>query len=151
MYRPYYKPVNKTKPTRKSEEMLQLHVCQYLRSHYPNLIFRSDFASGLYLSPFQASKHAKLQSGRSWPDLAIYAPSADGKYNVMFLELKREGVRVYLKNGELSSDPHVQEQAAMLRRLRDQGFYAEFAVGYEGVLKQVHQYLGEPIQEQFDF
>ena len=60
---------------RKTEQSLQLQVCRYLDLKFPNAIYRSDFASGLHLSPFQAKIHKAMQSGRAWLDLFIYEPS----------------------------------------------------------------------------
>jgi hypothetical protein len=129
-----YTPKKRFTPAKvKHEESLQRQVCRYLRLQYPNIIFRSDYASGLQLTMNQAAIHKSLQSGRSWPDLFIYKPSRG--YSGLALEIKRENNVIYLKRGLrkglLTSDPHIQEQALMLRELNDLGYFARFGIGFD--------------------
>ncbi len=137
----------------KHEESLQKQVCAYLRLRYPNVIFRSDFASGMKMSQYQATQHKRLQSSRSWPDLFIYEPMQHGDkhYCGLAIELKKEGTSVILKIGErkgkLSTDPHIQEQALMLKSLNHKGYYANFAVGYDEAIKIIDWYMKTPKQE----
>lgn len=131
----------------KHEESLQLQVCSYLRMQYPNVVFRSDYASGLMLTRNQAVKHKRLQSSRAWPDLFIYAPMVHGDkhYCGLALELKKDGTTVILKTGprkgHLSTDQHIQEQAVMLRELNRIGYYANFAVGFDEAVKIIDWYF----------
>ena len=110
---------------------------------YPHVIFRSDYASGLHLTINQARIHASLQSGRAWPDLFIYEPSRG--YYGLAIELKKEGTSVIMKIGErkgkLSTDPHIQEQALMLKTLLKKGYYANFAVGFDDAVKIIDWYF----------
>ena len=122
-----------------SESELQRMVCDFLRYSYPDTIFRSDFASGLHLTMGQAIVHKRLQSSRAFPDLQIL--EARGNYHSLFIEIKREGATVYLKNGELSSNPHIQEQAEMLRRLNALGYYATFAIGFKECRQTIIDYM----------
>jgi hypothetical protein len=105
----------------KHEQALQLQVCDYIRQVKPNTVFRSDYASGLHLSLYQAKLHKRMQSGRAWPDLMIFEPKEvtlkDGstqKFCGMAIELKREKTTIIVKigqrKGHLTSDPHIQEQ-----------------------------------------
>lgn len=123
-----------------SEASLQKMVTDYLRLRYPGVIFRSDFASGLKLTMGQAVAHKRLQHSRAFPDLQILEPI--GNYHGLFLELKKEGTRVYLKDGSLSTDPHIQEQAAMLRILNSKGYKAEFAIGWSDAVSKIDNYFG---------
>ena len=85
----------------KKEETLHLRVCDYLRKNYPDVLFRTDFRSGIKMSPGQAAKHKKFQKSRAWPDLFIAESGVvefkeDGliahlRKNGMFLELKAKG------------------------------------------------------------
>lgn len=139
--------------TKKHEESLQKAVCSYLRLHYPNVIFRSDFASGLKLSQYQATQHKRLQSSRSWPDLFIYKPMQHGDkfYCGLALELKKDGTSIILKigprKGHLSENPHIQEQALMLKELNKLGYYANFAVGYDQAVNIIDWYMKKPQHE----
>lgn len=122
-----------------SESVIQQRVCLYLSTHYPSVIFRSDFASGLKLSMPQAALHKRLQSSRAWPDLAIYEPRSG--HQGLFIELKREGVRVFKLDGSLRKDEHLHEQAAMLDNLRARGYKAEFASGYDAAIQLIEDYF----------
>ena len=145
----------------KKEELLHLKVCDYLRKNYPDVLFRTDFSSGMKMSPWQAAKHKKFQKSRAWPDLFI-AESGVVKFkegnlivnlrkNGMFLELKADDVKLYKKNGEMVANKHYQEQAEMLKKLRNGNYYAEFAIGYEDAIKQIHEYLGKPKPKKVEF
>jgi hypothetical protein len=135
-----YKPKPRYIPKNaKHEQSLQRQVCTYLRMQYPNVIFRSDFSSGLHLTPAQASLHKSMQSGRAWPDLQIINPSR--KYHGLFIELKKEGTKVYLKNGKLTSNPHIQEQAAVLKELNKLGYFARFGIGFDSCQRLIDWYL----------
>ena len=65
----------------KKEEILHLKVCDYLRKNYPNVLFRTDFSSGMKMTPGQAAKHKKFQKSRAWPDLFIAKPTMKIEYN----------------------------------------------------------------------
>ena len=103
----------------KKEEILHLKVCDYLRKNYPDVLFRTDFSSGMKMSPGQAAKHKKFQRKRAWPDLFITESGfvefkEDGlighlRKNGMFLELKADGVKLYKKDGTLRKNKHIEE------------------------------------------
>lgn len=44
----------------KKEETLHLRVCDYLRKNYPDVLFRTDFSSGMKMSPWQAAKTQEI-------------------------------------------------------------------------------------------
>ena len=143
-----YQPKRRRIPLHsKREENLQRQVCTYLRLQYPHVIFRSDFASGLHLTMNQAVTNKSLQSSRSFPDLFIYKPMQRGDkyYAGLALELKKEGTTIYVKigprKGELVSDPHIIEQAEMLRELNRLGYLARFGVGFDQCKRIVDWYL----------
>ena len=134
-----------------SEAELQKQVAIYLRMQYPEAMFHSDFGSGAKLTPWQA-KVQKVQNGgrRAWPDLFIAEPSViagEGlrptkKYHGLFIELKKEGVRLRKKKDGSWATPHIEEQAEILAELRNRGYMAEFAVGFEQALDLIDDYLG---------
>ena len=145
----------------KKEETLHLRVCDYLRKNYPDVLFRTDFSSGMKMTPWQAAKHKKFQKGRAWPDLFI-AESGVVRFkegnliinlrkNGMFLELKADGVKLYKKDGTLRKNKHIEEQAEMLEKLRNENYYAEFAIGYKDAIEQIREYLGKPKHKKVEF
>ena len=127
-----------------SEAELQANVALYLVGHYPEVLFHSDFGSGIKLKPWQA-KAQRIQNGgrRAWPDMFIAEPQPCGRdwYHGLFIELKKEGTRLKKKNGEWAND-HIKEQAEMLEKLREKGYRAEFAVGIFEATELIDEYLG---------
>lgn len=123
-----------------SEAELQKQVAIYIRMQYPDVIFHSDFGSGVKLTPWQA-KMQKMQNGgrRAWPDMFLAEPV--GNYHGLFVELKKEGTRLKKKNGDWASE-HIAEQDAVLSELNDKGYKAEFAIGFEQALNLIDDYLG---------
>jgi hypothetical protein len=127
------------KPFRPREADIHTLVVRHIKRVYPHLIFRTDFAAGMKLSIPQSRKHASLQSGRAYPDLFIAEP-CHGKAG-LFLELKKDDTAVVLRNGELTANPHIREQAVMLERLNKKGYVATFAIGYEDAVAKIASYL----------
>lgn len=139
---------------RKTEENLHLKICDYLRKNYPDVLFRTDFSSGMKMSPGQAAKHKKFQKSRAWPDLFIACPQFYGWWMAesgLFIELKAEGTKLCKKNGEMVANKHYREQAEMLEKLRKLGYCAEFAVGYDEAIRIITNYLGEPKPKKVEF
>lgn len=143
-----YKANFKVNKKGKKEEAVQLQVCEYLRNVYPNTIFMCDLASGMRLPIWIAAKNKLMRSSRGLPDLFIAKPYLckansnhvmDGPYSGLFIELKKDGIR--LKNGNLPTNEHHAEQEAILVKLRALGYRAEFACGYEEAIKLIDEYL----------
>lgn len=122
----------------KQEYELSRAISTYCRLQYPNIIFHFDLA-GLNLSRAQAGMTKAIQGKRGFPDLFLAEPRK--QYHGMFLELKRVGEKVFLKNGSVSKIEHIQEQYKMLTNLRARGFYAQFAIGFDDAKKQIDEYL----------
>jgi hypothetical protein len=128
-----------------TELELQMQVADYLRLQYPGVLFHSDFGSGVKLTMGQAIKQKRLQGGRrSWPDMLIAEARSLGDkcYHALFIELKKEGTRIFKKDGTLVSDAHICEQFDMLEQLRQRGYVAEFACGFDEAKKIIDEYLG---------
>lgn len=122
------------------ESDLQIMVADYLRLQYPNVLFHSDFGSGIKLTMGQAAKQKRQNGGRrAWPDMFIAEPTK--KYSGLFIELKKEGTRLQKKNGEWAT-PHIEEQAKVLMQLDDKGYMAKFARGFDEAKKIIDDYLG---------
>lgn len=132
-----------------SEAILQQQVADYLRLKYSDVLFHSDFGSGIKLTPGQAVKQKRQNGGRrAWPDMFIAKASSrcvdgswDYEYYGLFLELKRSGTRLRKRDGDWAT-LHIAEQAEMLEKLRQQGYVAEFAVGFEEAKAIIDDYLG---------
>ena len=128
------------------ESELQTKVADYLRLQYPNVVFHSDYGSGVKLTVRQATIQ-KRQNGfrRGWPDMFIAEKStlANGVtlFSGLFLELKRENTRLKKRNGEWVSD-HIAEQAKIIEQLNERGYLATFAVGFDEAKEIIDKYLG---------
>lgn len=123
----------------KKEEIIQIAVCNYLRLQYPDVLFVSDMAAGMRLTIGQAVKAKKMRSSRGLPDLIILEPKGD-YYHGLCLELKKEGTKLFKRNGEWAT-PHLQEQFDCLVKLRDKGYLAEFAIGFDEAKETIDEYL----------
>jgi hypothetical protein len=128
------------KKKKQTEGQLQMAVCNYIRTQYPNVLFISDLSSGMKLPIHVAARNTHLRSNRGMPDLMILE-SRNGFFGLM-LELKAEGKSPFLKDGvTLSSNEHIREQAAILQKLREQLYIAAFAVGFEQARQIIDNYL----------
>lgn len=87
-----------------------------------------------------------MQSGRGFPDIMIF--SKQRGYSGLAIELKKGGTRIYLttgpRKGKLTSDLHIQEQAAVLQKLIDEGWYGRFCVGFDKAQQLLDWYFSKP-------
>lgn len=160
-----------------TESDLQIQVADYLRLRYPDVLFHSDFGSGVKLTPGQAVKQKRQNGGRrAWPDMFIAEQKVCGDifqwmriknfmdatrdcsdeikdfYGGLYLELKKEGEKIYpgpkaqkrylSKDGKEYKTEHLMEQADCLYELRQRGYCAEFAIGFDKAKKIIDEYLG---------
>jgi hypothetical protein len=123
---------------RKQELKIQQALCQYVRTVYPDLIFRSDGA-GLKLPIGQAKQFRSLQTDDKYPDWFLAVPA--GIYHGMYLEIKARKSDLYCKNGDYRQSLHIIEQIKCLDKLVNQGYYATFAVGIDSCIEQVVMYI----------
>lgn len=121
-----------------TETNLHIRIAYYIRHNYPDVIFTSE-SSGIKLTIGQAVLQKKMRSGRALPDLMLFEPRRG--YNGMFLEIKKDGVNIYKKNGEIKRDKHLQEQEEVLAKLTEKGYFAKFVVGYENAIALIDYYL----------
>ena len=132
---------DKTK-NNKEEEKLQFGICRHLIENYPGTIFYSE-SSGLKASIGVAMKLKAQRSEAGLPDLTIM--KANGGYFGLAIELKCESNSPYLKDGvTLRGTGHIQEQAAVLARLREEGYKAQFATGWLEIKNTVDEYMKLP-------
>lgn len=120
------------------EKILHSMVVTYLKYQYPDVLFNTDL-SGVFLTPGLAAQMARLRSDRGHPDLVIYEPR-NGYYG-LFVELKAEGVKITTEVGTLVADSHIRQQAAYIQKLKDRGYCALFAVGFDEAKNVIDNYL----------
>jgi hypothetical protein len=124
------------------EESVHSKLVNYIKENYPDIVFNTDLA-GLRITIGLAKKIKELRSSNGFPDVVIYEPgSIDGiKYNALFIELKRDGVRLYKRDGSRVKNPHFDEQHDMHNKLCERGFFACFAVGLNEAIQILNTYL----------
>ncbi len=139
------KKPSETKMPVAKEEDVQMQVAEYLRLQYPKVIFRSDFSSGARMSWGLIKKNNAMQGKRGFPDMFIAEPApakdGSGEYYGLFLELKREGIKVFKKDGVSFVNEHFKEQFDTLTALNEKGYYAVFAFGFEQAKHIIDGYL----------
>jgi hypothetical protein len=113
-------------------------VAQYLNLKHPDILYHFDL-SGLWTSSHKARNLYGRLNRRAFPDLFIY--QSVGDYNGLALEIKKDGVKLYKKDGTLRANPHHEEQELMLINLKLRGYYAQFTVGYEETVFVIEEYM----------
>jgi len=120
-----------------SETELQNAVIRWLQQNYPHVRVSSTL-NGVALSKRQAMIASKQQTHRGVPDLIIHHPN--DHFPILYLELKKDGTRLRKRDGSLYND-HIMEQAAYIYYLRDNGYCADFSVGYVDTIIKLRTYL----------
>ena len=125
-----------------TEETIQKQICQYVKMQYPDILFNTDL-SGIKLPMGLAVKVSKLRSSRAFPDLVFYEPrKINGKmYYGLFIELKKDGVKIFKRNGAVVANGHIKEQIKMITKLSEKGYYACFAIGFDEAKEIIDNYF----------
>lgn len=116
-------------------------VCKYLKAQYPNVMFLSDFAAGIKMSIGMASRQSLQKSNHAFPDIMVFEKDIYEKYNGLFIELKRDHDALYAKSGQYIKSQHIEDQLNCLYALRDRGYKAEFACGFDEAVGIIRNYL----------
>lgn len=117
-----------------TEAREQIKVVQYLKAQFPNVLFRVGMEGG--------RRHPGLAKalgiGSGWPDIHIMEERCG--YKSLFVELKREGVRLFNKLGQ-PADKRISNQLELSKRLNDKGHRAVFAFGANEAISIIEGYL----------
>jgi hypothetical protein len=166
----YFNSKKTDRKVEKKEEQLQIDICGWIKSTFPDVHFRSDTGSGAFNSNYAKNTHNKQQSAKGLPDLTIFA--ARRGYHALCIELKTEDAKlkrkrdatkqwVRKKNGRIVErdhkllrvkgdwyDPHIERQHQRQLELREAGYCAVFGVGEEHIKKILCWYFDIPYVEQ---
>jgi len=120
-----------------SETALQTKICKWLRETYPGILFLSDFAAGIQLTPYLA----KIRSGQSCDDkmldLFIF-----GEGVPLIIEIKTIQADVFLVDGITLYSEHLQRQYETIKKLRALGYLADFGIGENDIKLMIAEYMG---------
>jgi hypothetical protein len=119
---------------------LQVAVCKYLSSQYPDIFFLSDTIANLKLSKTQASRNKKIQkNGFKCPDIIILEPR--NNFSGLLIELKL--TTPFKKNGEIkaSDKDHLKGQLETLDKLNKIGYSAHFSWSFDMTKEIIDNYL----------
>lgn len=133
------------------ESSVYRQVAQWLKSEHPKLIYRWDASADMKLTLGQAVRLKSLQMvDRGYPDLflaftyRVFCQETfyhEIRYAGAYFEIKKDGEKLYKKDGITPINEHVSEQMAMLNRLQENGYYTDFAFGFEDTKTKITNYL----------
>jgi hypothetical protein len=150
------------KHPKRHEDNLQLRCANYMRENYPDVIFFCDSGAGQNMSDTQRKLMMASRSDDGIPDFHI--DYASRGYHGARFELKKEGTKVYKKDGiTLRKQPytrkykrygkwfikrgdHLAEQAATLKKYRRNGYCGMFVIGFEDFKKKADWYMDKKIE-----
>ena len=122
-----------------SEKVIHSMIADYINLQYPNVIFLSD-PSGMRLSIGLRNEVKRKRCKRyKIPDLIILHPEKG--YSGLILEIKKQGEKLYKRDGNTWIDEHIEAQAKSLARLKEIGYCASFAIGFDEAVSIINQYL----------
>jgi hypothetical protein len=128
-----------SRDSRNAETDLQTKICKWLKKD--DILFISDFAAGMKLSPFLASVRSLQSCNDKMVDLIILKPS--GQYNGLCIELKTRIDKVFMKDGvTLLKNEHTLAQYETIKKLRSLGYAACFGCGEDHIKQIVSDYMG---------
>lgn len=131
----------------KSEQILQIKLCSYIKNFYPNVYFSSD-PSGLRVTPGLRSLLKATRSRHAQLDITILEPRY-GKMGLI-LELKKESP-FKIGGKELKKDKHLQDQLVTMNHLYNKGFLCMWCWNIDDGINVLNEYLGPPVQEPDEF
>ncbi|MDQ3048395.1 MAG: hypothetical protein M3R27_12670, partial [Bacteroidota bacterium] len=104
------------------------------------VMFNTDM-SGVRLSVGMAVKAKSLRSHNGFPDLFII--ERRGEYSGLFIELKKTGEKLLMRDGITPKSDHIAEQFVVKHELKQRGYACEFAIGFEEAQKLINDYLNQ--------
>lgn len=127
-----------SRDSRNAETDLQTKICKWLKTG--DILFISDFAAGMKLSPFLASVRSLQSCKDKMVDLIILKPS--GQYHGLCIELKTSIDKVFMKDGvTLLKNEHTLAQYETIKKLRSLGYAACFGCGEDHIKKIIGDYM----------
>lgn len=124
-----------------SETALQTKICKWLRDTYPGILFLSDFAAGIQLTPYLAKIRSLQSCEDKMLDLFIFGGEVP-----LILELKTNQADVFLVDGVTLCSEHLQRQYETIKKLRRLGYYADFGIGENDIKSTIRGYMDGKVE-----
>lgn len=122
-----------------SSERSDIHrLIRWLKIVHRDVLYLHDYGADALLTPRQAKERKDLSCTRGWPDLILMEPR--GGFSGLALDLKRQDVKIFNAKG-LYANPHFEQQAEVMDKLRARGFDADFVKGFDEAVKRITLYL----------
>jgi len=131
----------RNKQNKHKEDDLEEMVAKYLLVAYPRVMFHFDLGAGGKKTKFQAIRAKKLHGkwSKGYPDLFIAV--ANKYYSGLFIELKADGSGPYRMDGKIKKNEHLENQDRVHQKLRDDGYEAVFATGFNEAKEVIENYM----------
>jgi hypothetical protein len=121
-----------------SERELQNAICKYLKLRYPKVKFRTD-KDGQFAIKKTLGDKAMQASAKGFPDMIVREKRKG--FNALVIELKKEDVTVFRKDGTLRDDQHLRDQKEWLDWFEELGCKATFSCGWDETKNLIDSYL----------
>jgi hypothetical protein len=124
------------------ESDVHKQLIAYIKLQYPNTIVSSD-PNGLKVTMGQAKqlKAMRLPDTGGHPDIFIFRTNKE--YSGCFIEVKKEGEKIF-KVRPFPPEyrtPHLEKQGMIHDKLRLQGYFGGFGIGFEGCKDIIDEYM----------
>ena len=121
------------------EDLLQRAVIEYCELQY-NITPICMGTEGKK-SAFEQFKFKWMGGRKGVSDLFI--PVVNSQFSGLFLELKRDGAKIYKKDGSLyaSNKKHHERQLDFIKQVVSSGYYGEMCIGFEYTKAIIDHYM----------
>jgi len=115
------------------EKLLATRVANFIRTTYPETIYRFDLASDMPLPPVHAKRNKELHGKwtKGFVDLVVY--EMRNKFGAFLIELKA--------TEKLVKSEHTKRQAQYHELLRSKGYRVCFCFKYNDCISKIKEYM----------
>lgn len=117
-----------------SERSIHKQLCEYVRIQYPKIRFYSSL-DGEDMPAHQREAARLLMHSTGFPDFLLFYKGS------LAIEIKRHRTDLYMSSGKLKKTAHIKEQIGWLKYLKDNGWNATFACGFEECKSIIDTYI----------
>ena len=125
-----------------SETTIHARICDHLKLHYPEAVFKSFKEDGRKRHVTDQKLFKRMHSGPGFPDIFVFEPRAG--YHGLGIEVKRDGVTIKKKDGNLVADKQIRIEALMHHTLGTRGYLCYFGVGFDHAIQILTEYMALP-------